>query len=1047
MKSYFSSPGVLPPASSSNPCSPFERAVHKCLTKKGLLSIAVLFFACSVFSQQTINGKVVDRSTQHPLEDVTITIKDKTGGASTDKNGAFNINGAIGDQLVVSSVGYITQTITIGNSSFLNIQLDASAREMEDVVVIGYGTSRKKDLTGAVSSVKVENTPLAILPNVNALDAIKGNLPGLDIGVVTNAGGNPSIEVRGQNSLLASNTPLIVVDGVIFVGSFNEINPNDIASVDVLKDASSAAVYGSRGANGVILITTKKGKSGKPVINLRSTSGIQTYTRKPDMRDGAQFIQYRYDVKKMNGASASDLEIDRLLNPKELQAYNEGHTVDWWDEVVKAAPFQDYQVNFSGGNDRINFYVSGDYMKQDGIVYNDNFKKFTLLSKIEAKVTDWMKYGLTLSVANKNADGVAADLEKGTINGPYSYVHSTFSGYENWYERYPQSSTTTFSPFWKTLTYDEDRNQNYRSLNYLRIDVPWVKGLSYTVNYALNRWEGHASQFNDEKTFVNTLNESDLKDQTKYLSNANGFRNSVERTDWYLNHLINYNKTFNDHSFDITLLAERQEENNRRMTLTATDFAQAGTTVLGVNSLELGDPSKRGVNTDNSKLAQLAYMARVNYVYKNRYHLSASIRRDGYSAFASGNQYGNFKALAAAWTISQESFFKDKVRFLDFLKVRASFGETGNPAINAYSTFATIGTSNYLFGTTPVNTIYPGRLPNVGLKWETSTSLNLGVDFSVVHNIISGSIDYYNAVTTNLLIERSIPITNGFAKVNDNIGEINNHGLEIRLTSNNIQSKNFRWSSGLSFWLNRNKIVSLYGLDGNKDGKEDDDILTGYFVGKSLGAIYDYTFDGIVQTTDLDYLANNVGSKPGDIKFVDLSGNGKIDAADRSVIGYSKPNYNLAFSNTLSYGNLELYFMISTIQGGGKNNYYVANNQYAQNPNTLFSGVANWLDKEYWTPETPSNKIPRPNYSNTFGYKFSEHHDFVRLQDLSLSYRLGDKVLQRTPVKDLRVYLAGKNLLTFSDWDGLDPETATNYASVSGFPVMKTVTLGVSVTF
>lgn len=1010
-----------------------------------LLLLLMLFAINPLMAQQKIfHGKVTDAQTKLPLEGVTITVKGKTNGTATDGNGNFSIEASSGDDLVIESVGYASQNIRLGSSVNLDIQMNVSSATMEDIVVIGYGTRKKKDLTGAVSSLKLENTPLSILPNTNVLDALKGSLPGFDIGVTTNAGGNPGINIRGQNSIRASNSPLIVLDGVVFLGSFNEINPNDIASVDVLKDASSAAVYGSKAANGVILLTTKRGKSGKPVINLRATAGVQTYTRRPDMRNGEEFLQYRYDVKKMNGASASDLEIDRLLNPKELEAYKAGHTVNWWDEVVQPAPFRDYQVNVSGGSDRFNYYISGDYMDQKGIVFNDNFKKFTVLSKIEAKITDWMKYGLNLSVASKNADGVAADLEKGTINAPYAYVRSTFPGYENWYERYPQSSTTTFSPFWKTLTYDEDRNQNYRSLNYVKIDVPWVKGLSYTFNYALNRWEGHASQFNDEKTFVNTLNENDLKDQTKFLTNANGFRNSVERTDWFLNHLVNYNQNFGDHSFDVTLLAERQKEHNRRMTLSATDFSQAGTTVLGVNALELGDPTKRSVSTDNSQLVQLAYMGRVNYVYKNRYHLSASIRRDGYSGFAEGNKYGDFKALAGAYTISEESFFQKNVPFVNYLKARVSYGENGNPTIGAYATFPSVGTSNYLYGNTPVNTVYANRLANKGLKWEKTTSLNFGLDFGIFNNVVSGSVDYYYSNTTDLLLSRAIPVMNGFATVDANIGKVNNKGLEIQLFSNNISQKDFKWSSGLSFWLNRNKIVSLYGLDGDKDGVEDDDIANSWFIGKSLGAVYDYTFDGIIQTEDTAFL-RVYGGKPGDIKLKDLSGNGKIGPEDRSVIGYTKPNYSLSLSNTFTYKNLELYFMFSTIQGGGKNNYYLASNQYAQNPNTLFSGVANWLDKEYWMPEHPSNTTPRPNYGNTYGYKFTQRHDFIRLQDLSLSYRLSNNLLKSTPVKNLRVYVAGKNLLTFSDWEGLDPETATTFASVSGFPVMKTITFGIEV--
>lgn len=1010
------------------------------------LLITCLFTNQALAQQKAVTGKITDAQTGLPLAGVTVTVKGKPGGTITDANGNFNIQAASADHLIFQSIGYAAEDIVVGTETNLNLQLNIMATSMDNVVVIGYGTRKKKDVTGSVGSLKIENSPLAILPNLNALDVMKSSIPGFNVAVVNNAGGNPDISIRGQNSIRASPYPLIVLDGVIFTGSFNEINPNDISSVDVLKDAAATAIYGSRGSTGVVLITTKRGRGGKPVINMRATTGYQTYTRRPDMRNGAEFIQYRHDVQQMRGASPSDLEIDRLLASKELQAYNEGHTVNWWNEVVSPAPFQDYQVNFSGGSDKFNFYVSGNYLNQKGIVYNDDFKKFTVFSKIEANITSWLKYGLTLSVASKNADGVAADLEKGTINAPYSYLYSTFPGYENWYERYPQSSTTTFNPFWRTQTYDEDRNQNYRSLNYARIQVPWVKGLSYTVNYALNRWEGHGAQFNNEKTFVNTLNESDLKDQTKYLVNATGFRNNSERTDWYLNHLVNYNQTFNDHSIDVSLVAERQKIKNRNLTLTGTDFSQAGTTVLGINSLELGDPTKRSINTGENQQSQLAYLARVNYAYKGRYNLSASIRRDGNSVFGEGFKYGVFRSIAAGYSISDEAFFKNALPLFDYLKLRVSYGENGNPAIGSYATFPGVGTSNYLFGTTPVNTTYPNRLANKSLKWEKTGGSNVGLDFGILKNRLSGTFDYYNSTTTDLLLSRAIPIVNGFTTVEDNIGEVHNWGLEAQLTSQNVTTKNFSWSSTANFWINRNKVVSLYGLDGNKDGKEDDDVANNLFIGKSIGALYDISFDGIVQTGDTAY-QRIYKAKAGDIKFVDLNNDGKIDANDRSVVGYNKPNYTLSLANTFKYKNFELYLMVSTIQGGGKDNYYLAANQYALNPNTLFATVANWLDKDYWMPDRPSNKIPRPDYVNQYSYKFYTSHSFYRLQDLSLSYQFGDRILSKTPIKNIKAYIAGKNLVTITNWDGLDPETSTTYASVNGFPVMKTVTLGLSLTF
>lgn len=1013
---------------------------------KWFLSFVLLFTLTSnVLAQKEVTGTVLD-NTGVPLPGASIIEEGTNNGVVTDFDGNFKITVESENSIIVISyIGFEEQKISASQSP-INVQLKESQSSLDEIVLIGYGQSTKRNVTGAISSVKLEESPLTSLPNPNLLEALKGKMAGLNIGATNVAGGNPSLIIRGQNSLKASNYPLIIVDGVVFNGSLNEINPNNIAKVDVLKDASSTAVYGSQAANGVILITTKKGELGKPQISLSTTTGIQTYTKRPKMRDGEGFIQMRYDVRKLQGADPADLEIDRLLSDKELAAYNAGHTVDWWDEIVSPAPYQDYQLSLSGASENVNYYVSGNYLDQEGITFNDQFRKFTIFSKVGAQITDWLNYQLTLSATSKNADGTPADLEKATIMAPYSYVHSTIPGYENWYERYPQQTTTLFSPYWRTQEYDEDRNQNYRSINTIKVNVPWIEGLNYTFKYSLNRWEGHQARFHHEQEFVNTLNEADLMDQSKYLNKTNGWRNNTQRTDWYLNHIINYNQTFGDHSVDATLLAERQKETTRKIFFKAGDFSQAGTTVLGVNSLQLGSADQQSGYTQESQLQQLAYLARLNYVYKKRYHLSGSIRKDGYSGFASGNKYGVFRSIAGAWTLSEESFIKDNWKFANFLKFRVSYGENGNPSIGPYATFPTIATDQYLFGTQTVNTAYVNKLANKSLKWEQTNSLNFGLDFAFFENRFNGTINYYDSKTTNLLINRSIPTMNGFSSVSDNLGELNNKGLEIELNSVNIKNDNFEWDSGLNFWRNRNKIVSLYGLDGDGDGVEDDDISNSYFIGKPLGAIYDLTFDGIIQEGDTEYM-DTYGGIPGDIKFKDLNDDGKIGPDDRSIIGYTKPNFTVGLSNTFTYRNFELYMMMGAVVGGGKDNYYLASNQYAYNPNTLYGGLANWLDKEYWMPENPSNTIPRPTYNNPYRYSFPKRHDFFRLQDLILTYRLQPDFLRSISMSQLSFNIAAKNLITITDWEGLDPETATSYAGVNGFPVMKTISFGMKASF
>ena len=1028
----------------------------------GLIKKISLFLVllCSITiaraQEVTVKGKVIEAATNAPLVGATVRIEGKSGGEVTGTGGAFSIKAAIGDKLSVESIGYEKKLITITSAEELTIELTASIQTLNDVVVVGYGTQKKKDLTGAIASIKLENSPVALLPNVNLLDALKGSLPGLDVGQVNAAGSNPSINIRGQNSISASNSPLIILDGSIYLGSFNELNPADFASVDVLKDASATAIYGSLAANGVILLTTKRGRSEKPTIAVNAQGGIQTYTNRPDMRKGEDYIQLRTDRFYADNP-ASVYDINTNLAPYELEAYNSNKTIDWFDEVTRIAPFKNLTLSVSGGTNRFNYYVSGNYMNQKGIVVGDQFHKYSFLAKMETRITDWLKTGINIGFTNKNANGVPADFNLATIASPYGYkyVHDRgtlapgFEDFPTQIERYPQGQTTTSNPFWRMQQMNQDRNQNYRSIAFARLDAPWIKGLSYTFNYSINRWEGHSANFFNENMYINTMLLSELNNPGSHLIDANGNMANSNRTDWYLNHLINYKKIIGDHSFDLTLLEEEQGRKNSSMSINARDFSATGTTVLGPNSLELGNPANYTVNTNFNELYQMASMARLNYVYKGRYHASLSIRQDGYSGYAEGHKYGVFRAGALAWTLSDEPFIKSNYKFINDLKVRLSYGENGNPSIGAYATFPNINSSQtILLGGTTQRVVYLGNLANKNLDWEKTTALNLGLDFGLFRNFVTGTFNIYNSNTTDLLLSRAIPIINGFTTVLDNIGKVNNKGLELQVNVNHTRQKDFSWTTGINFWINRNKIVSLYGEDSDKDGQEDDDVANSRFIGKSLGAVYTHVFDGIIQLNDAEYMSI-YGGQPGDLKFKDLNNDGKINADDRAIIGYTKPNYTLTMSNTISFKGFELYFLLNYIAGGGSDNWYVGNNVYANFPNALYGGTAaTWLNKAYWTPTNPSNEVPRVNYNNSaFNYGFPKTREFLRLQDVALSYNVPARILDRIHVSNLKVFMSAKNLLTFTSWEGFDPETATTYAAQNGFPIFKIVTFGVNASF
>jgi TonB-dependent starch-binding outer membrane protein SusC len=908
----------------------------------------IVILPSEVNQVNNVSGVVSDATTNEPIPGVVIHVDGTATGVVTDENGKYKIEVPSSDAvLLFSYMGYLSEKINVAGQAVIDLKMSPDIKSLNTLVVVGYGVQKKSDLTGSISSIKLENSPLSNLPNINLLDALKGSVPGLNIGSATTAGGNPSFSIRGQNSVKAVRDPLIILDGVVYIGSFNEINPADIASVDILKDASASAIYGSLAANGVIQITTKRGKTDKPTVQLSVVGGAQTYTNRPHMLSASGYIQLRKD-RYMADNPTGTYDLNTNLAPYELDAYNANHTVDWFDEVTRIAPFKNYTMSISGLTKHSNYYVSGNYMDQQGIVVGDQFHKFSVLGKIESTITDWLKFGITLSMTSKNADGIAADLTNGTIDSPYSYVYvhdrgsanPGFEDFTNVYERYPQGQTTTASPLWRTQADDKDRNQNYRSTSFARIDVPWIKNLSYTFNYSLNRWEGHSASFQHENMFVNTMLLSELKNPLTHLIDANGSQENSGRTDWYMNHLINYKLTTGDHNIEATLLAERQAWQTYDLKVTAKDFSGAGTSVLGANSLELGNSANYIVNTDYKTLKQLAYMGRLNYSFRHRYFANFSIRRDGYSGYAEGHKFGLFRAGAIAWTASEEDFIKNNLKFLDNLKFRLSYGENGNPSVGAFATFPSISTGTVLLGGTTNKTIAAGNLANKNLDWEMTTALNFGIDFSIFKDVVGGSVDVYNSKTTKLLLNRVIPIFNGFSNVLDNIGEVNNKGIEIQLNSRNINTRNFTWGTGFTFTLNRNKVVKLYGLDANKDGIEDDDVASNLLVGKSLEANYSYVMDGIIQKTDAAYMSI-YGGQAGDIKFKDLNGDGKIDPTnDRTIVGYAKPNYTMTLSNTVTYKNFELYFLFNYIAGGGKNNYYVGNNLYAYFPNANAGGTS-----------------------------------------------------------------------------------------------------------
>lgn len=971
----------------------------------------------------TISGKIVDENNQG-LPGVNVIVKGTAQGTVTDVEGNYSLE--VPDEesiLVFSSVGYVKEEVTVGTNTIIDMALSQDITALEEIVVIGYGTMKKSDLTGSL--VRVNTNKTADLRNANILQSLKGNVAGLSVGTPDRAGEEPSFKVRGTNSISAGNRPLVVVDGIIYWGSLSSFDVNDIESIDVLKDASAAAVYGSRSANGVIIITTKKGVSEKPEFNFSGSYGMSNPMSLIPVLDPDQYLQKMLDYRIATGQEAIPGNIHDYLTITESNNLTAGKTIDWYDRLVEPAATQNYTGSVSGRTDKTNYYLSGAYFNQGGIVKNDDFERITARANFSNTITDWFKVSLKSSFSHLDYSGIAV---------PLSYA---LSPYSNWYEggadsgnleEFPMEDPYFRHPYMSLGIDNKDVTNDLWGLISSEIKIPWIDGLKWTLNYSINHRSRRLYRF-DDNTLAQTQNGSAYKEINDFYT-------------WTFDNIISYNKTFNDlHAVDATLLFSREYQANDATRASSTNFFSQAT---GYNSLELGAVPL--VSSGFGEQNQTAIMGRINYIYNNKYAITGTVRRDGFSGFAEGNKYATFYSGAFAWTMSNEAFLQD-ISWIDRLKLRLSYGENGNQAIGRYQTLARMSSgANYVFGDGggTSNGVYVSTMANNDLGWEMTKVVNLGLDFDLFKNALYGSIDVYSSNTEDLLLRRNIPSLTGYTTVWTNIGSVHNEGVEIALNSRAIDANDFTWDIGFIFDLNRNSIESLFGVDDDGDGIEDDDIANSWFIGEPLGVYYGYGIDGIHQTDESDIPS---GYEPGDFRIVDYDGDGELTAEDRYILGYNIPNYQFSISNTFQFKNWSLYAMVNSIQGGGNNNYYMGNNLHGHNPTAQFSS---WSERfsfpvmDYWTPTNPSNTASRINYQPTRAHVYLEDRSFVRIQDVILSYTFDNELMNKWNMAGLRVFASGKNLYTFTNWTGYDPENAT---TITGYPMLRTFTFGVDLKF
>lgn len=994
------------------------------------------------------NGKVsgtVKDNTGQPIIGVNIMEKGTTNGTITDTNGNFSLNVPPNATLIFSYIGYVPKEVPVSGKKTLSVQLEEDVEALDEVIVIGYGTTKRQDFTGSVSSVRLEDSPIALASNLNALESIKGNVAGLDIGATNSAGGQPSMQLRGQKSISGSNDPLIVVDGVIFMGSISDINPNDIASYDILKDATSAAAYGSRSANGVIIITTKKGRVGKPVITLNATGSMQSWQKRPELMKGDQWLE---SVMARN--NSSDLS---WLTPQEVANREAGKEINWLDESTRTGWIQDYQLAVSGAGEKLNYYLSASYADNEGVVVGDDYKRVSVLGKINTDITSWLQIGVDAAYTFSDYSGVGANLGAATTMPPYGMMYRDEAN--GLLEKYPQTQSQV-NPLWGVTDGSRDnmdKRNNFRINAYAVVKLPWVKGLSYRFNYAGNMSKNKEGDFYYESHYVR---EGAYNDESRYtpaayqnlLTKANGVIRHKMTDSWVIDNILNYKNTFGKHTIDLTAVATRDRKDYDENVLRGNDFAANGNTTLGINGLHKATTQKVEIN--KNRRSNIGYLGRVSYSFADRYFLTGSFRRDGASVFGANQKWGDFAAVGAAWNITKEAFM-EKASFLDNLKVKLSWGKNGNQGLDPYGTLSTVkngssGGVRYEFANSS-NIIYglqADALGNANLGWESTESWNTGFESAWLGNRLFVDLDVYFSKTTDQIFTRDIPVMTGFKNIKSSMGQVNNRGVELTVRSVNIENQDWRWTTGVTFWLNRNKLVHLYGEDLDGDGKEDDDISNSRFIGKPLGAIYGYVQDGIVQEDDQEYIKAN-GVTPGIPKYKNLDDDDVITSKDRDILGYTTPNFKLNMSNTLTYKNWDLYVMLTGTFGGG--GYYLKSNTgaYMTNGSGLFNSNSIYIP--WWTPENKSNVYPSATFSGDGGrFRGLQNRGFVRIQDVTLSYTFREAWVKKLNIQHFKLFLTAKNLATFTHWEGGDPEVGTAVRENS-YPVLTSYSLGLNLSF
>lgn len=992
------------------------------MRKYTLFLLLNLFCFVSFAQVKDISGIVLDEETGEPLLGVTIMVKGTSKGGITDMDGKFTMKASKGDVLVFSYMGYKDYTEKVTDKNVLKVLMKQDAVLIDDVVVVGYGTQRRSDISTAVASINMNDAKRSGASQ--ALEALQGKVSGVQI--ISNDGspsGGMTFRIRGTNSLTGGTQPLFVIDGVPQPISTDQqtqattnplafMNMNDIESIEILKDASAAAIYGADGSNGVVLITTKKGQSGKPKFTVGLKYG---FNQCPNPLVETLSAKEYAEMQVYRAEHGVKTDIEKWQDVLATGKYNDSrYAHDWMDEILQSAYSQDVNASMSGGTDKHTYMFSLGYMNNDGLLNNSGFRRFTTRLNLSQKVGKKIKLSANLSYANTVENNPITDWSQ---NGVFIKAMNTnpFLGYISADDTESQDYLS-LSPTVYVNERELIRNNNELS-GKLELEYKILKDLTFSTSYSLRKGINKATSYWGPNTWYGKSEQG----RTEF--------NFDDNYNWIYEARLNYNKTIKKHSFGAMFAYEAKKMNETKFYSKTTNFEDVSLGIYGVSG-GVVTFAPTYVYGDN---ATLSYIARANYTYDNKYVFSASVRRDGSSKFGGNNKFANFPAVSAAWRVNQEDFLKD-VEWISSLKARASFGVTGNNQFPSYQSLAMLYTSKVSFDDNTVElSKVAGNIANNDLKWESSKQYNFGIDFSVFKSRLSVTADYYYKRISDMLMEVNLPATSGFDTAWKNAGAMENKGVEFSLNAV-IFDGTFRWQSDFNIAFNKNKILAL-----------DEGQHTRYFtrmfsndvllqVGQPLGIFYGYVKDGIYNTEEeIMNSAVDASATLGGTKFADINKDGVIDQNDRTIIGNTNPIHTGGWGNTFSYKGFELYAFFRWSYGNDEINA----NMYELN-NMMGAGSRNVLKSSYynaWTPDTPEN--------NSIGFVYNdkglrnmtseavEDGSYLRLSTLSLSYNFPIKLISKWNLSALKMTLTGSNLWLLTRYSGFDPEANTGWGTVA----------------